>query len=72
MRTWAIWYRNLFFAWLVIGLPSLVVGYGFSGGRFMLPSNDALGLALWVLMGLFIVSPLLLWRWRKHGRVQGF
>ena len=72
MHSWAIWYRNLFFAWLLIGLPSLVIGYGFSGGEFGLPNGDLLSTATWMLAVLFILSPLLLWRWRGDGRKAGF
>jgi hypothetical protein len=72
MRSWAIWYRNLFVAWLVIGLPSLVIGYGFSGGDFELPRGDFVSGVVWLLAVLFILSPILLWRWRRDGRKEGF
>jgi hypothetical protein len=72
MRDWAVWYRKLFTAWLAIGLPSLVIGYGFSGGDFALPDGELLSTAVWLLCVLFILSPIALWRWRRDGRKPGF
>jgi hypothetical protein len=72
MRSWAVWYRNLFLAWVVIALPGVVIGYGMSGGDFELPSGDIVSVAMWVSALLFLLSPLLLWRWRDEGRKAGF
>jgi hypothetical protein len=38
----ANWCRYLFVAWLIIGLPSMVVGYGFGGGELVGGFEDAL------------------------------
>lgn len=73
MRDWAIWYRKLFIAWLVLGLPSLVIGYGMSGGHLSIPPPDELSAFLpWLFVSLFILSPAILWRWRHEGRKEGF
>jgi hypothetical protein len=68
MGSWAIWYRNLFLAWVVIGLPSLDMGYGFSGGDLEVPTDDVLSFISWAAVVFFLLSPILLWRWRKEGR----
>jgi hypothetical protein len=46
--------------------------YGMGGGDQELPSGDFLSVAAWVVVGLFLLSPFLLWRWRKDGRKEGF
>jgi len=66
MRSWAKWYRILLLSWLVIGLPGLVVGYGFSGGDLEVPI-DPLGLVLWLLCVVFLISPIVLWPMRRQG-----
>ena len=71
MRDWAIWYRNLFIVWLVLGLPSLVIGYGMSGGQFELP-NDLAGALQFSLALAFYAAPAFLWPVRKHGKASGF
>ena len=58
-------------AWVAIGLPSLVIGYGFGGGEFVAPM-DLPSAVSFALVVLFLLSPLLLWRWRKNGRKEGF
>jgi hypothetical protein len=72
MGSWAIWYRNLFIAWIVIGLPGLVIGYGFSGGDIEVPTGDVLSVVAWAACVLFLLAPILLWPWRKDGRSPGF
>ena len=74
MRDWAIWYRNLVVAWVVIGLPSVVIGYGMGGGDLEIPNADD-GLAsvlTWVLAVTLLASPFLLWPFRSTGRKEGF
>jgi len=66
MRSWAKWYRILLLCWLVIGLPGLVVGYGFSSGDLEAPI-DPLGLVLWLLCVVFLISPIVLWPMRRQG-----
>lgn len=72
MRSWAVWYRTLVITWAVVGLPGLVLGYGFSGRDFALPTGDLLSGVVWLVVVFFIVSPILLWPWRKDGRRRGF
>jgi hypothetical protein len=72
MRDLAIWYRNLLLFWAVIGLPGLVLAYGFSGGDFTAPSGDILSVAASLVALSLILSPVILWPWRKRGRTNGF
>jgi len=65
MSTWAPWYRVLVIAWFLIGLPGLVIGYGFSGGEFALPTQDLGGTVAWIFAAAFVLSPAILWRWRR-------
>ena len=62
MRDWAIWYRNLFIAWLVLGLPSIVIGYGISGGGLPIPPDQLGAFVPWLIAVLFVLSPAILWR----------
>jgi len=71
MRSWATWYRNLFVAWAILGLPSIVIGYGMGGGDLTLPGGDFLSVTVWVVVSFFLLSPVLLWRWREDSRKQG-
>ena len=71
MRSWAIWYRTLLVVWGLFGLPSLVIGYGFSGGDLKVPTSDFVSFAAWLLLFLFIVSPVILWPWRTVGANEG-
>jgi hypothetical protein len=72
MRSWATWYRNLFVAWVILGLPSVVIGYGMGGGDLALRGGDFLSVTVWIVVAFFLLSPVLLWRWREDGRKQGF
>ena len=68
MREWTDWYRNLIIAWVVIGLPSVVIGYGMAGGVFEIPGREAdlLSTLVWLLCVMFLLSPVLLWPLRKR------
>ena len=67
MRGWSPWYRNLVVAWLLLGVPSMVIGYGMAGGDFELPDPaDVIGLTLWLLIVGFYLSPFLLWPVRRR------
>jgi hypothetical protein len=72
MRSWATWYRNLFVAWVILGLPSIVIGYGMGGCDLALRGGDFLSVTVWIVVAFFLLSPVLLWRWREDGRKQGF
>lgn len=56
------WYKMVLLIWLVIGLPGLVLAYGFSGGRIaswfdvkgLAPADVTVLVATWLLL----ISPL--------------
>jgi hypothetical protein len=72
MSAWAIWYRNLVIAWLIIGLPGAILGALYSGGDFELPGSDIIGWFVWLATVFFMLSPFVLWPWRSIGRKEGF
>jgi hypothetical protein len=75
MRNWAAWYRYLVVVWFVIGVPSLVIGYGFSGGDLEIPTPATAGVVsffIWLACVAFLLSPVLLWPARRCGRQTGF
>jgi len=67
-----LWYKFLLLAWALTVIPVVLLGYGFSGGRFVFPDVSEFSpvhLAEFILSGIWGLSPLLLApfgiRWRK-------
>jgi hypothetical protein len=56
----------LFWVWVLFGLPALVIGYGMSGGDFELP-DGLVETVVWLPVAFFVISPVILWPWRKSG-----
>jgi hypothetical protein len=42
------------------------------GGDLALRGGDFLSVTVWIVVAFFLLSPVLLWRWREDGRKQGF
>ena len=56
------WYSGVLLAWLLLGLPSILIGIGFAGGS---PFRDldfrqfsGLGIVLWLLCVTFLLAPI--------------
>jgi hypothetical protein len=59
------WYKKLLIIWLCIGLPSIIIGIGFTGGSLSYASFDMRGHPLWeeidvLAIMAFMLSPLIL------------
>jgi hypothetical protein len=67
VRSWAEWYKILVGFWIILGLPGAVIGYGMSGGDIEVPT-DPVAFMVWLPCAFFIVSPFVLWPWRKFER----
>ena len=69
------WYKILLVAWLCLGLPGLVIGYGMSGGTISAPDprfTTAVGFLIWAIVWAFLVSPLLAAPWGIKGIRRSF
>lgn len=56
------WYLGVLLAWLVLGLPSILIGIGFAGGNPFWDLDfrqfSALGVVLWLLCVTFLLAPI--------------
>jgi len=65
------WYKGVLITWAVLGLPSLFLAYGFSGGSVSAPNfsqADLFDIVIWLIAWTLIFAPIFLAPFGVHRR----
>lgn len=61
-KSWEItdWYKGILATWVAVGIPSIVIGLGFSGGRIEPPdfAHDPFDSIVWLAMCGALLAPI--------------